>query len=63
MLFVDAALGKTTKKPVWMMRQAGRALPEYRELRQKFPDFLSFVRNAEAAADATLMPKIGRAHV
>ena len=39
-----------------MMRQAGRALPEYRELRQKFPDFLSFVRNAEAAADATLMP-------
>ena len=56
MLFVDAALGKTTKKPVWMMRQAGRALPEYRELRQKFPDFLSFVRNAEAAADATLMP-------
>lgn len=55
-LFVRAARGKTEEKPVWMMRQAGRYLPEYRELRSRFPDFLSFVRNPEAAAEATLQP-------
>ncbi len=55
-LFVRAARGKTEEKPVWMMRQAGRYLPEYRELRSRFPDFLSFVRNPDAAAEATLQP-------
>lgn len=55
-LFVKAARGKTTEKPVWMMRQAGRYLPEYRELRSHFPDFLAFVRNVEASAEATLQP-------
>lgn len=55
-LFVRAARGKTEEKPVWMMRQAGRYLPEYRELRSRFPGFLSFVRNPEAAAEATLQP-------
>lgn len=55
-LFVRAAKGKTTEKPVWMMRQAGRYLPEYRDLRNRFPNFLSFVKNPEAAAEATLQP-------
>lgn len=55
-LFVRAARGKTAEKPVWMMRQAGRYLPEYRELRAHFPDFLAFVRNVEASVEATLQP-------
>jgi uroporphyrinogen decarboxylase len=39
-----------------MMRQAGRYLPEYRELRAQFPSFLDFVRHPESATRATLQP-------
>lgn len=55
-LFLRAAKGKTKEKPVWLMRQAGRYLPEYRKLRERFPDFISFVQDFEAAAEATLQP-------
>ena len=42
--------------PMWMMRQAGRYLPEYRQLRQDKGSFLDLVYDAEAAATVTLQP-------
>ena len=42
--------------PMWMMRQAGRYLPEYRQLRQEKGSFLGLVYDPEAAAEITLQP-------
>ena len=42
--------------PIWMMRQAGRYLPEYRQLRKDKGSFLDLVYDAEAAAEITLQP-------
>src|SRR5215469_10930676 len=42
--------------PMWMMRQAGRYLPEYRKLRDEKGSFLNLVYDPEAAAEITLQP-------
>lgn len=55
-LFLDAVAGTATpRRPVWIMRQAGRYLPEYRALREKH-SFEELSSNAELAAAVTLQP-------
>ena len=44
------------RTPVWILRQAGRYLPQYRAVRSKFPNFLEFLAHPEAAAEVTLQP-------
>ncbi|HUA68576.1 MAG TPA: uroporphyrinogen decarboxylase [Candidatus Saccharimonadales bacterium] len=54
--FLDACHCQAVDRPpVWLMRQAGRALPEYRKLKAKYT-FLELVRTPELAAEVTLQP-------
>lgn len=56
-LLLDTLLGAHgPRRPIWLMRQAGRYLPEYRALRAEKGGFLALVYDSEAAAEITLQP-------
>lgn len=56
-IFIDACFGKPTPyTPIWMMRQAGRYLPEYMEVRNKAGNFLNLCHTPEMAAEVTIQP-------
>ena len=47
---------KTSINPIWIMRQAGRYLPEFREIRKLNPDFIKLCLNADLSSEITLQP-------
>jgi len=47
---------KTTNKPIWLMRQAGRYLPEFRKVRKLNPDFIKLCLNENLSSEITLQP-------
>lgn len=56
-LLIRAAKGEDVQRaPVWLMRQAGRVLPEYRATRAKASGFIEFVKNPELACEVTIQP-------
>lgn len=56
-LLLRAAKGEPTERtPVWLMRQAGRILPEYRKVRESVSGFIELAQTPELAAEVTIQP-------
>jgi uroporphyrinogen decarboxylase len=56
-LIIRAAKGEQTERtPVWLMRQAGRILPEYRAVRSSLSGFIELVKTPDLAAEVTIQP-------
>lgn len=56
-LLIRAAKGEETERtPVWLMRQAGRILPEYRAVRNRLSGFIELAQTPELAAEVTIQP-------
>ena len=56
-LILRAAKGEQVERvPIWLMRQAGRILPEYKAVRSQAKNFIEFVHNPELAAEVTIQP-------
>lgn len=55
--FMQALLRQPVDRaPIWVMRQAGRYMPEYRAIRTKVPDFLTLCKTPELACEVTMLP-------
>ena len=53
----NVIINKNTKiKPIWIMRQAGRYLPEFREIRKLNPNFIELCLNENLSSEITLQP-------
>ena len=56
-ILLQAARGEQTDRvPVWMMRQTGRVLPQYRNIRAKVKNFKEFSDSPEFTAETTIQP-------
>ena len=47
---------KSNINPIWIMRQAGRYLPEFRQIRKQNPDFIKLCLNQKLSSEITLQP-------
>ena len=55
-LIQECINNKSSKTPIWLMRQAGRYLPEFRSIREKNQDFIKLCLNTKLASEITIQP-------
>ena len=55
-LIQDCINNKSSRTPIWLMRQAGRYLPEFRSIREKNPDFIRLCLNTKLSSEITIQP-------